>query len=154
MASNNRLTQLQRELLNPLVGKIATGFRFEPSPNPQLFTDKFSIRMRLLDQQDSELYLGIHYKLYGPESDPRVALNFSLNLTTTESIEYQGLYNNFVPEEQETLRAFLRAPLTGIQLDKDQTLTLSFAHQILVFEVDRDEETRELHLGWAIADPE
>lgn len=149
MAINNRLTQLQKDILNPLIGKIATGFRLEPSPNPKLFTDKFSIRLRQLDQKDSEAFLGIHYKLYGANND-KLALNFSINLMTTEGIEHQVLIHNFVREEHETLQSFLRQPLTGFQLDKDQNLTLHFAHQSLVFEVDRDEETNELHLGWAL----
>lgn len=149
MAITNRLTQLQRDLLNPLIGKIATGFRLENSPNPQLFTDKFSIRMRHLDQKDSEAFLGIHYKVYGPNNE-KLALNFSINLMNTEGIELQNLLSNFAIEEHDTLQTFLRQPLTGFQLDKDQNLTLMFAHQNLVFEVDRDEETGELHLGWAL----
>ncbi|HEY9841397.1 MAG TPA: hypothetical protein V6D23_13135 [Candidatus Obscuribacterales bacterium] len=148
--TNNRMTQLQREVLGPLIGKIATGFRYEPSPNPQLFSDKFSIRLRLIDQKDSELFLGIHYKLYGSDSTPRVALNLGLNLMTTEGIEHQGVLGGFVREEQETLETFLRQPLTGFQLSKDQSLELVFSHQSLIFEVDRDEDTGELHLGWAI----
>lgn len=145
----NRLTQLQRDVLQPLIGKIATGFRLEPSPNSQLFTDKFTIRLRLLDQQDSELFLGIHYKLYG--ADPaRLALNLGINLMTTEGIEFQTLMAGYAREEQDTLQTFLRQPLTGFQLNKDQSLELSFAHQLLIFEVDRDDETGELHLGWAL----
>ena len=149
MLNQNRLTQLQREVLSPLVGKIATGFRYEPSPNPKLFTDKFSLRMRLLDQHDSELFLGIHYKVYSPDTS-KLALNLGINLLTTENIEMQGLFGGFEREQQDTLHTFLRQPLTGFQFNKDQSLELNFAHQQLIFEVDRDEESGELHLGWAM----
>ncbi|PKL75860.1 MAG: hypothetical protein CVV27_13210 [Candidatus Melainabacteria bacterium HGW-Melainabacteria-1] len=147
MATNNRLTQLQREILNPVIGKIATGFRLEASPNRKLFTDKFTIRLRLLDQQDSELFLGIHYKLY---AETRIALNLGINLMTTEGIEHQSLLAGFAREEQGSLQTFLRQPLTGFHLSKEQSLTLFFAHQSLMFEVDREEDTGELNLGWAM----
>lgn len=149
MLNHNRLTQLQREVMGTLVGKIATGFRYEPSPNPKLFSDKFSIRFRLIDQQDSEMFFGVHYKLYGPEQS-KIALNLGFNLMTTEGIELQGLLGGFSRDEQDTLHTFLRQPLTACQLNKDQSLELVFAHQSLIFEVDRDEETGELHLGWAM----
>ncbi|MGV3525230.1 MAG: hypothetical protein ACO1RX_13445 [Candidatus Sericytochromatia bacterium] len=149
MSKRNQLTPLQREMLAPLVGKIATGFRYEPSPNRKLFSGKLSVRLRPLDVQDSELFLGLHYKLYGPDNDPKVALNLGINLMTTERIEHQSSLGGLHLEEQESLAVFLRQPLTGLHLTPAQSLVLIFAHQTLLIEWERD-DNQELHLAWAL----
>lgn len=138
--------------MQALVGKIATGFRLESSPNPHLFTDKFIIRLRSLDQQDSELFLGIHYKLYGNQTPAQIALNLSINMMVTEGIEHTSLMSGFLKEQVETLQSFLRQPLRSFNLSKEQFLTLEFAHQDLVFEYDREDDHQELHLGWALGE--
>ena len=147
MAKKNHLTSLQREMLSPLTGKIVTGFRYEPSPNRQLFSDKFSIRLRQLEHHDSELYLGIHYKRYG---QAQAALNLSTNLLLTDRIERAPLLHGFAPEHQKTLQGFFRQPVTGFYLSVQQTLIVHCAHQSLIFELERSED-EQLYLGWALS---
>lgn len=148
MSKRNQLTSLQREVLSPLVGKIATGFRYEASPRHDLFSDKFTVRLRSLDDHESELFLGLHYKYYLPEpAEP--GLNIGINLLHTAEIEYQPVLQGFSPEHEGTLQVFLRQPITGFHLTPTQTLVLIFAHQSLIFELDR-EKNGQLFLGWAI----
>lgn len=149
MSRRNQFTALQREILTPLIGKIATGFRYEASPRHDLFSDKFTVRLRALDEHDSELFLGIHYKYYLPDH-PEPALNLGLNLLTTETIEYYPVLHGIDPEHEATLQTFLRQPVTGFHLTPNQTLVLIFAHQSLIFEVDQEQDGT-LFLGWAIS---
>lgn len=146
MSKKNHLTALQREMLAPLTGKIITGFRYESSPNHQLFSDKFSIRLRQLEHHDSELYLGIHYKLYSAQQS---ALNLSTNLLLTDRIERAPLLQGFEATHQKTLQGFLRQPITGFHLSVHQTVIVYCAHQALIFELERT-EANQLYLGWAL----
>lgn len=82
-----------------------------------------------------------------------MALNLGINLMLTEGIEHLGVLSGFAREEGESLQSFLRQPLIGCHLSKEQTLTLKFAHESLVFEVDQNEETGELYLAWTIGSP-
>ena len=96
--------------------------------------------------------MGIHYKLYGNESPAQMALNLSLNMMVTEGIEHTSLMSGFLKEQVETLQSFLRQPICAFKLSKEQFLTLEFTHQELVFECDREEDSQELHLGWALGE--
>ena len=148
MTKRNQLTSFQREILAPLIGKIVTGFRFEKSPNPALFSDKFSLRLRPLEHLESEMTLGIYYKLYLPEN-PAPVLSLSLNLLTTEEIEFLPPLFGFQVDEFEILQEFLRQPINGFHLLPDQSVVVIFAHQSLIFDLDQ-EETGEINLGWAL----
>lgn len=148
MTKRNQLTHFQREILAPLIGKIVTGFRFEKSPNPALFSDKISLRLRPLEELESELTLGIYYKLYLPEN-PDPVLSMSLHLLTTDTIEYLPPLLGFQHEEFDILQEFLRQPINGFHLLPDQSLVVIFSQQSLIFDLDQD-ESGELHLGWAL----
>lgn len=148
MSKRNQLTALHRQALAPLTGKIATGFRWDKSPNPRLFSDKFTVRLRDIEQHNSELFLGVHYKYYGIAEDKTYALNLSTQMLTTGVIEYQDPFAGFSEREHEVLHEFLREPLGGFHLFPDQSLVMIFAHQSLLFEIDPAED--QLHLGWAV----
>ncbi len=148
MTKRNQLTPFQREILAPLIGKIVTGIRYEKSPDSKLFSDKLSLRMRPLEQLDSELTLGIYYKLYLPEN-PEPALSLSINLLTTEEIEYLPPLLGFQSAEFEILQQFLRQPVNGFHLLPNQSIVVIFAQQSLIFELDQD-QSGDLHLGWAL----
>jgi len=148
MSKKNQLTALQRDVLAPLIGKIAIGFRYDPSPNRQLFSDKFTVRLRPIGELDSEVALGIHYKTYGPAE--QLSLNLSVNLMLNSGSPSNDLLQGFSPEHQHTLQEFLRQPITGFHLTPDQVLVLIFSHQSLIFELDQN-EARDLYLGWALS---
>lgn len=148
MSKRNQLTALHRQILAPLTGKIATGFRWDQSPNPRLFSDKFTVRLRDIEHHESELFLGVHYKYYGVPEDKTYALNLSTQMLTTDSIEYQDPFMGFSEQEHEVLHEFIREPLGGFHLFPNQSLVVIFAHQSLYFEIDPAEE--QLHLGWAV----
>ena len=65
MSKRNQLTGLHRQVLTPFTGKIATGFRWDKSPDTARFSDKFTVRLRDMEKHDSEMFLGVHYKYYG-----------------------------------------------------------------------------------------
>lgn len=153
MSKRNQLTSLQREILAPLIGKIATGFRYETSPRGDYFSDKFTIRLRPLENHDAEVFLGIHYKRYDPPLHTDIVLNLSINLLTTPGIEYNQPLSGFNQAHQDTLQSFLRQPITGFHLLPNHSLILIFAHQSLIFELDQEmepEASEALHLGWAL----
>lgn len=147
----NALTHMQRDILSPLVGKIATGFKYEESPNLQLFSDKFTVRLRQLDRQDSEVFLGIHFKkhYYSHAEEAQVVLNIGINLLNTRQLEIQENIVGFERDHFESLSLFLRQPIDEFIAVDDKTLMIAFAHQEMIFDCDVD-ENGELFLGWAV----
>lgn len=146
LAPKNRLTALQREILSPLIGKIVTGFRFEQSPDRHLYSDKFTMRLRHLEQPGCEALFGLHYKHLAPEEEP--FLNMGINLVNTACETREGV-EGFEGQPKETLVQFLRQPIRAFKLLPNQSLIVIFARQELIFECDFDSE-ETLYLGWAI----
>lgn len=141
------LTALQTEVLAPLIGKIITGFRYEQSPDPRLFSDKFSIRLRPLHAHDSDLVLALHFKrdLQHPKQD--VFLNLSINMFCTEKIPAKELLLGFPPEAVVTLQSFMRQPVQHFRLERrSNRFSILFSHGQLIFDCDVSEEG--IFLGW------
>ncbi len=150
MSKRNQLTGLHRQVLAPLTGKIATGFRRDKSPDTERFSDKFTVRLRDMERHDSEMFLGVHYKYYGAKEDKTFALNISTQMMMTEFIEFQEPFSGFTAAEHDVLHEFLREPLSGFHMFPNQSLVIIFAHQSLFFEIDH--ESDRLHLGWAVTE--
>ena len=151
MSRRNQLTSLHREVLSPLIGKIITGIRHEPSPRNDLFSNKMTLRLRSLDKNESEVFLGLHYKVYGPPQQRQRILNIGVNLLMTEGIEHYTSMEGFAVADHELLHQLLRQPITGFHLTPEQTLVVIFAHGSLIVERDIDEE-QHLHLHWYYKD--
>lgn len=147
MTAYNHFTALQQDILSPLVGKIITGFRYEQSPNPDLFSDRFILRLRPIDQQDSEVQLGIHFKTLGTPA--QVALNLGITLVVASGQETPEGMHGFGREHLQTLGPLLRQPIRQFRLLRDQRLIVSLSHQELVFDVDNADQ-EGLFLGWAV----
>lgn len=151
MAHPNFLSPLHHDLLSPLIGKIATGFKYEQTPDASLFSDKFTVRMRMLDRYDSQFLLGIHTKLIRQAADltPRVSLNIGVNLLIDEPADPRESVLGFASSQQAELEELLRQPLNSVYLLKNHALVLRFAHEAIKFEANRD-EAGELSLCWQI----
>jgi hypothetical protein len=149
MAHPNFLTPLHHDLLSPLTGKIATGFKYEHTPDARLFSDKFTVRMRSLDTSESQLLLGIHTKLLQPGRSHEAGLNIGINLLIGERADPRESVLGFEPTRQEELEELLRQPLNSVYLLKNQSLVLRFAHEAIRFEAGRD-EAGELRLNWFV----
>lgn len=145
MAAYNHFTALQQDILSPLVGKIVIGFRYEQSPNPHLFSDRFILRLRPIDKHDSEVHLGIHFKTLGSQ----IALNLGVTLVVAEGQEMPEGMHGFAREHLQTLAPLLRQPVSQFRLLRDQRLLVALSHQELVFDVD-NEDQEGLFLGWAV----
>ncbi|PIQ23007.1 hypothetical protein COW36_01850 [bacterium (Candidatus Blackallbacteria) CG17_big_fil_post_rev_8_21_14_2_50_48_46] len=149
MAHPNFLTPLHHELLSPLVGKIATGFKFEQTPDPRFFSDKFTVRMRMLDRTDSQLLLGIHSKPIKKSGAIEAALNIGVNLLISESADPRESILGFDALEESELEDLLRQPLNSVYLLKNQSLVLRFAHEAIKFEAICDSEGM-MGLHWQV----
>lgn len=150
MTHPNFLTHLQHDILSPLVGKIATGFKREHTPDPLLFSDKVTVRLRLLDRTDSEVLLGIHTKQLGKQgAQSPITLNVGVNLLISEPADPRESILGFEREEQFELQELLRQPLNSVYLLKNRSLVLRFLNQALKFEAIRDEQGR-LALKWEV----
>lgn len=149
MAHPNFLTPLHHDLLSPLTGKIATGFKYEQTPDARLFSDKFTIRMRSLESTDSQILLGIHSKILYPGRSAEAGLNIGVNLLIGERADPRESILGFAPSRQDELEELLRQPLNSVYLLKNQSLVLRFTHEAIRFEAGRD-EAGELHLNWQV----
>ena len=147
MGYPNFLTPLHHDLLLPLTGKIATGFKYEQTPDARLFSDKFTVRMRSLDTIESQLLLGIHAKLLQPGRS--AGLNIGINLLIGERADPRESVLGFEPARHDELEELLRQPLNSVYLLKNQSLVLRFAHEAIRFEAGRD-EAGELQLNWQV----
>lgn len=150
MTHPNFLTPLQHDILSPLVGKIATGFKLEHTPDPQLFSDKLTVRMRMIDRYDSELLLGIHTKQLGKQgAQSPISLNVGVNLLLIEQADPRESILGFEREAQLELQELLRQPLNSVYLLKNRALVLRFLNQAIKFEALRDEQGL-LALKWEV----
>jgi hypothetical protein len=149
MGHPNFMTPLQHDILSPLVGKIATGFKFEQTPDPQRFSDKLTVRLRVIDRYDSEVLLGIHTKQLGNAADSHVSLNVGINLLITENADPRESILGFEREQQLELQELLRQPLNSVYLLKNRSLVLRFSHQALRFEASKA-EGGVLALKWEV----
>lgn len=143
------LTSLQTEVLAPLIGKIVTGFRYEQSPDPRLFSDKFSIRLRPLHAHDSDLVLSLHYKRDLQDPQQAIHLNLSITMFCSEKIPLKEQLLGFSSDEQTTLQGFVRQPVQHFRLDRrNNHFTITFSHGQLIFDCDGEEDG--IFLGWLV----
>lgn len=151
MVRPNFLSPLHHDLLSPLVGKIATGFKYELTPDASLFSDKFTVRMRMLDRYDSQFLLGIHTKRIKQPigNTPQISLNIGVNLLIDEPADPRESILGFERSQQAELEELLRQPLTSVYLLKNHALVLRFAHEAIKFEAAWD-ETGDLSLRWQV----